>query len=201
MSAPRKRNFAASSTGNLLHDDSSASATNSESLQLYGLTHRFWLGVIVMCTSLFILVDINYHTFPSAANSVESVGQSLHGIETQTEGRFLEGNARKFTEDVCKFGTRHLGSHANEVLAKDAIVAEVKAIQNTVSATAARSIHKVELDVQSVSGCFDLDFIGNFTSCYSSVKNILVRLSPVADPSTSGLLVNCHYDTAVSSPG
>ena len=50
-------------------------------------------------------------------------------------------------------------------------------------------------------GSFAIDFLGGFASHYSNVTNTIVKISPVAGRSKHGLLLNCHTDTAIGSPG
>lgn len=203
MSAPRKR-FQGSKKDRAKSAFDSTSEV-SKTLNDAGLTEKFWLAVISSCILLFVIVDVNYHTFPqpnlpAATTTTTAAGQSPTftklGEQGIDGGNFSELNARDFLEVVCKLGTRHLGSHANEVLAVDAIVERVEAIQKL-----ANPVHLIEMDIQIPSGCFDLHFVGGFTSCYTNVKNVLVQISPATRTVDAALLVNCHYDTAISSPG
>lgn len=196
MSAPRNR--FPDSAANRKTSDSSNGATSGtpKSLHSSGLSEKFWLAVIAFCILLFVVVDKNFHAFPLPLKNVKSTNQSISASGHVTPSSFVEENAREFLEFLCEFGTRHLGSHANEVISVEVITARIRAIQQT-----SKSLHKVEMDVQTPTGCFDLDFIGQFTSCYTNIKNILVRLSPATADSASSLLVNCHYDSAISSPG
>ena len=53
---------------------------------------------------------------------------------------------------------------------------------------------------QVVSGSFKMQSLDGVTSEYANVQNIVARLGP-AEPSNHSVLVNCHYDTAIGSPG
>lgn len=205
MSAPRKR-FPDSTQGAKKQQQSSSDAAYRV-VGNGGLSDRFWLAVISACVLLFVAVDINYHTFPVPARGADSSSPSLAAGQKSSDGSlrqnygenavgFVEQNAREFLDIVCQFGTRHLGSHANEVLTVEAFEKQINLIQK-----AANPVHKIEVDMQMPTGCFNLAFIGNFTTCYANVRNILVRLSPSSTSTKAALLVNCHYDTAVSSPG
>ena len=170
--------------------NSSASAylDSEKSTTVVNLSELFWIVLIAANVLLFIAVDLNYHSFP----------KPIHGKDVpaaQQSSTFIESNARQFMDDLCKHGTRHMGSHANEVVAVKAITDEVNKIKSE-----ATGVHKIEMDIQQPKGCFNLNFIGNFTSCYVNVKNLLVRISPTSG-FNSALLVNCHYDSAISSPG
>lgn len=154
------------------------------------LTDKFWILMIISCAGLFAVVDYQYHDFPTPTNY-----SSSSWTDKEKSKVFVEDNARRFMEDLCQHGTRHTGSYTNEVLAMEAITSQIKNVQRQAS-----NANSVEMDIQSPKGCFDLSFIGNFTTCYENVKNILVKLSP-SKGSSASLLVNCHYDTAISSPG
>ncbi|XP_067931530.1 endoplasmic reticulum metallopeptidase 1-like [Watersipora subatra] len=140
---------------------------------------RFWLVVIISCTFLYAAYNAHYHTFPSPSN---------------TDSPFLEVNARQFVEKVCKNGTRNVGSHANEVHVVGAIVDRIREISEL-----AKPIHRIETDIQQPTGCYTCGVVGTY--CYTNVKNILVKLSPATKESSATILVNCHQDTAISSPG
>ena len=53
---------------------------------------------------------------------------------------------------------------------------------------------------QVVSGSFKMQSLDGVTSEYANVQNIVARLGP-AEPSEHSVLVNCHFDTAIGSPG
>jgi len=60
--------------------------------------------------------------------------------------------------------------------------------------------HSLDIDVQRVSGTFAIDFLGQFTSCYDNVNNVIVKLCP-KHGSNDSLLVNCHYDSFINATG
>lgn len=193
MAASRKRVGVTPGSGYSSRNESRATfsdaGSESKSAQNAGLSEIFWLGLISVNILLFVAVDLNYHSFPKPVNSSQPSA-------SQNPSNFYESNARTFMEDLCKHGTRHMGSHANEFLAVEAIKKEVEIIQR-----GANKVHSIELDIQQPKGCFNLDFIGHFTTCYENIKNMLVRIKPSSGTFNSALLVNCHYDTAISSPG
>lgn len=161
------------------------------------LTEKFWLAAIFTCILVWVIVDVNYHSVPTHSLSEPHDAQTSDGKYLDTSPNFVEKNARDFLEHMCQLGVRLVGSPANEVLAKDLVIKKVEDIRSR-----ANSVHKIELDIQSPSGCFDIDFLGNFTTCYADVNNILVRISsPTRTEDSSALLINCHYDTAISTPG
>ncbi|KAF6035759.1 hypothetical protein EB796_005923 [Bugula neritina] len=198
MAAPRQRLIDPATPTSNFYSNPQLPRIDSKSSGLLALTEKFWLIAIASCLALFVVVDINYHSFPQAQQpKVTLTVSERKSFEWEFKANtFLESNARVFLEKLCSFGTRHLGSKANEESAVTYITDVVKEIK-----THANPLHEIELDIQAPSSCFDINFIGNFTTCYMNIKNILVRLSPVNQKSSSALLVNCHYDTAISSPG
>lgn len=111
---------------------------------------------------------------------------------------FLEENARAHLELITGLGPRVAGSEAN-IEAEHYIVHTINRIKKE-----AVPHHKIDLDVQRVSSGFTLDFInvgiGEFTSVYQNLSNIIVKLSPFQDAQDS-VMVNCHYDSVIDSPG
>lgn len=182
----RKRPFGDIGTtinGNvMLLSDSETKLTDT-----FYLSHKFWVALVSTFVCLFAIVDLNYHTFPDPAKNIDSIQRQ----------DFIEQNARDFLDHVCGFGPRHVGSAANEVLVKEDLLRRIQRIKDQ-----SKAAHRIEYQIQTPSGCFDLDFIGHFTNCYDKVDNVLVKIAPSTDlGNTSALLVNCHYDTAISSPG
>ncbi|GFR83101.1 endoplasmic reticulum metallopeptidase 1-like [Elysia marginata] len=110
---------------------------------------------------------------------------------------FLEENARAHLELITGVGPRVAGSDAN--------IESERYIIHTINRIRKEALlpHKIDLDIQRVSGSFTLDFInvgiGEFTSVYQNLTNIVVKLSPSQDAKDS-VMVNCHYDTVIDSP-
>lgn len=136
---------------------------------------------------LFILffVHLRYKRFPYPKMK-----------ETCPRTDFLEQNARSHLNYIAGLGPRVAGSPENDA-AKDYILDEITKIQR-----GRRPHHELEVDVQTVSGTFVLDVaaVGEFTSVYRDVKNVVVKMSPSGGTNNS-VLVNCHYDSVVGSPG
>ena len=110
---------------------------------------------------------------------------------------FAEEHARRHLHYLTSLGHRPTGSEANEIHAVRYIVDEIEKIRD-----ATKPSHSVSIDVQEVSGTFDLGFLNHFTQYYENVKNILVRFEPArASADTKYILVNCHFDTVCQSPG
>ena len=111
-------------------------------------------------------------------------------------GQFVEELARQHLDDLAKLGSRSVGSVANEVEAVRYLMGELEKIRVEMDP----AVHSLEVDVQTVSGTFSLDFLGQFTSCYENVNNVIAKLSPKTG-SNNSLLVNCHYDTSINTTG
>ncbi|XP_039275977.1 endoplasmic reticulum metallopeptidase 1 [Nilaparvata lugens] len=112
-------------------------------------------------------------------------------------GRFVGERAKTFLAKLSGVGVKVTGSHANEVLAVRLIEAEIAAIMAE-AATDAR--HAIATDRQTPSGSFYLAFSVGFLSHYSRVQNVVVKIGPRREVNAS-LLVNCHFDSAPTSPG
>ncbi|XP_025109431.1 endoplasmic reticulum metallopeptidase 1-like [Pomacea canaliculata] len=149
------------------------------------------LGVFLMAAafymSIWLLVYCRRRTFPEPLDE-------FHAKSTD----FMEVRARAHLEKLADLGPKVAGSASN-FAAENYILNEVKKIRS-----AAHHAHEVDIDVQTVSGSFVLDFdsigLGHYTSVYENQHNIVVRLRPRIS-SNHSLLVNCHYDTVIDSPG
>ena len=136
---------------------------------------------------IFLFVHSRLNSYPEAK------------LKTSSEDfEFLEENARAHLELITGLGPRVSGSEANNE-AEHYILHTIKRIR-------AESLtnHKIDVDVQKASGGFTLDFvnvgIGEFTSVYQNLTNIVVKLSPPSGAKDS-VMINCHYDTVIDSPG
>lgn len=109
--------------------------------------------------------------------------------------RFVAERARNHLVKLTSMGSRTVGSKENEILAVQLIIDEIKTIIKQ-----ADSSHKVEWDLQRVSGSFSLQFLDGMTNVYRNVQNIVVKIGPI-QTSRHSLLINCHFDTVMDSPG
>jgi len=109
--------------------------------------------------------------------------------------RFVAERARNNLVNLTSMGPRHVGSKENEIVAVQFLLGEIKTIISQ-----AHSSHKVEWDLQRVSGSFSLQFLDGMTNVYRNVQNIVVKIGPVQTAYHS-LLINCHFDTVMDSPG
>eukprot|EP00939_MAST-03C_sp_MAST-3C-sp1_P004220 g4220.t1 len=121
---------------------------------------------------------------------------------------FSEERAWVHIDAITSFGTsRTVGSRENEELTP-------KYIKEAIHAAAAESggkhydemieKRKFDVDVQSVSGSFFLDFLGGFANAYQEITNVVVRLRAVdADENDvdhlPSVLINAHFDSALGT--
>eukprot|EP00927_Polykrikos_kofoidii_P029739 TRINITY_DN25662_c0_g1_i1.p1 TRINITY_DN25662_c0_g1~~TRINITY_DN25662_c0_g1_i1.p1 ORF type:complete len:902 (+),score=87.36 TRINITY_DN25662_c0_g1_i1:276-2708(+) len=111
---------------------------------------------------------------------------------------FSAERAREVVVDLSACGLKYIGSHANEVCAVDAVLKHVRG--------AVSDAGQIEIDVQSASGHFFIDFLGGVTNVYRNLTNIVVRLRgrPNGESGQSkekcALLVSSHFDSAIGSP-
>lgn len=121
------------------------------------------------------------------------------GLKIQEEykypNRFIAERAYNHLKDLTALGPRIAGSHENNVLAVNLLTSEIKKIINN-----AKKNNIIELDVQTVSGDFALTFLDGMTNVYRNLQNIVVKVGSNINSSHS-LLINCHYDSVVDSPG
>jgi len=115
--------------------------------------------------------------------------------ESNYPNTFIAERAHNFLVGLTSIGPRVTGSYENEVLAVDYIKKEVGKVMK-----AAKPAHKIELDVQKISGSFPLTFLDGMTQVYENVQNVVVRVGPQSG-SNHSVLMNCHFDTVHDSPG
>jgi len=144
-----------------------------------------WLLIFSLFAVILLYVHVAFNTLPSAVS-----------VDNATFGQFVEERARQTLNDLTAFGARPVGSKANEKLTVDYMRNEIIKIRSQMNADQ----HSLDVDVQRVSGTFALDFLGEFTSCYENVNNVIVKLCP-KHGSNDSLLVNCHYDSVINSTG
>ncbi|XP_073981350.1 endoplasmic reticulum metallopeptidase 1-like isoform X2 [Rhodnius prolixus] len=101
---------------------------------------------------------------------------------------FVAERAIRDLEGLVNIGPKVTGSDENEVLAIEYIMKIVSNIKET-------AFHKLDVDLQLVSGSFSIGAIGLH---YNNLQNIIVRLGPA---NKTSLLINCHFDTVPTSPG
>lgn len=145
-----------------------------------------FVSLAAVYLGVWIFVHIRVSQFPQPADPLSAKLSD-----------FVEKRARKHLDEITHLGPRVAGSDNSEAAA-DYILGEIAKIKSV-----ANKVHKLEVDVQMVSGTFIMDFqsigIGKYPSVYENQKNVVVRIGP--EELTHSLLVNCHFDTVVDSPG
>ncbi|XP_068521941.1 endoplasmic reticulum metallopeptidase 1 [Anas acuta] len=108
---------------------------------------------------------------------------------------FSAHRARGYLDNLTAIGPRTVGSPANEVLAVNYLLEQIRAIE-----TESTDAHKISVDVQRPTGSFSIDFLGGFTSYYANITNVVVKLEP-RNGAEHAVLSNCHFDSVPNTPG
>lgn len=109
--------------------------------------------------------------------------------------RFISEHAMIALKNLTQIGPRVAGSYENEILAVDFLKRQINSIK-----AASSYVHEMEIDFQKSSGAFRLEFLDGMTNVYNDVQNVIVKLGSKIK-SKHSLLLNCHYDTVIDSPG
>ncbi|KAL1493675.1 hypothetical protein ABEB36_009373 [Hypothenemus hampei] len=141
------------------------------------------LGLILLTFSLVIIIE---KQLPKGLIIAE---------EDQYPNRFIAERAYSILENLTRIGPRTAGSYENEVLAVKLITLEIDEIIKK-----SHPNHVVEVDIQRASGAFNLAFLDGMTNVYQNVQNIVVKVGSKID-SPHSLLINCHFDSVLDSPG
>ena len=150
-----------------------------------------WSIVFSLYTVTFVFLHkVKYDKYPEPKYS----NGHLH---TDT---FFENEARKHLLKLCSFGPKPAGSFANEIEAVQYITDQINAVKQ--SNINPKPINTLTVDVQNVSGAFLLEgFVRtSYYSVYENMQNV-VALLETPHNSKSSLLINCHFDSVVDSPG
>lgn len=113
--------------------------------------------------------------------------------------RFKGERAKEFLIKFSKIGIKVPGSYELELQAVDLFDNEIQSIIKN-----ANNFNKIAYDKQNSSGSYYLAQSIGYISSYNNVHNLIVKIGPHNADSlndTAGLLINCHYDSAPSSPG
>ncbi|KMQ89025.1 endoplasmic reticulum metallopeptidase 1-like protein, partial [Lasius niger] len=110
-------------------------------------------------------------------------------------GRFVAERARNHIVNLTSIGPRIAGSYENEVLAVKFLTTTISNVIKT-----AHENHRIVLNITKHSGAFPLKFLDGMTNVYRNVQNVIVKVGPHR-PTMYSLLLNCHFDTFVESPG
>lgn len=120
---------------------------------------------------------------------------SLKDIESHPE-RFIAERALNHLRQLASYGSKPVGSYENEVLAVEFLTREISFIMQQ-----ANPEQKISFDIQKCAGSYFLAYKPySCTNYYSQVQNLVVKLSSGTN-SSSSLLINCHFDSAPTSPG
>ena len=153
--------------------------SNIGSFQVFAVVFLFY-GV------MFFFISYRSYSFPEPKFYTE-------GMPNDT---FYESKARVHLRELTANGPRVVGSPANEEQAYGYILEEVNKLRNNVALP-----KEMEIDEQLTSGSFDIAFLSDFVSIYKNIKNIVVKLKGSKKGSRHSVLLSCHFDSAVSSPG
>ncbi|XP_043284842.1 endoplasmic reticulum metallopeptidase 1-like [Venturia canescens] len=158
------------------------------SKQKYGLSNgtQHLLFVLTFFLSVSLIVIVLEKNLPEG-KTIENEGIY--------PGSFIAERARNHVINLTSIGPRITGSYENEVLAVKFLVKVIDQIVEEASQN-----HKIQVDVTKHSGAFPLTFLDGMTNVYRNVQNVIVKLGPHHN-SKNSLLLNCHFDTFVESPG
>lgn len=159
---------------------------SSKKLQLSSVGSHHLLLCIAVSVIFYAVLDVIEKKLP------EPITISNEHIYPN---RFVAERARNNLVNLTSMGPRHVGSKENEIMAIKLLTDEVKTIVSQ-----AHSSHNIEWDLQRVSGAFTLQFLDGMTNVYRNVQNVVVKIGPIKT-SHHSLLINCHYDSVMDSPG
>jgi acetylornithine deacetylase/succinyl-diaminopimelate desuccinylase-like protein len=90
-------------------------------------------------------------------------------------------------------GPKVSGTVENEIRATNYIKSRIEQIVSR-----AHEVQHVQFDHQIVTGSYFLDFAPGMVAAYRGVQNLVARIE---GESPNALLLNCHYDSVIGSPG
>lgn len=143
--------------------------------------------VYLLSTAFLYLIIVTWEKqLPTALRTID---------ESSHKDRFIAERAMNHLKNLTALGPRPTGSFENEVLAVKFFTREINHIMSKANKT-----HRILTDFQKVSGAFTLTFLDGMTNVYKNVQNIIVKIGPPVE-SQHSLLINCHFDTVMDSPG
>lgn len=162
-------------------------SNNSEKLKInLPITTSHFLGLLVLILAVCTLVIIIEKQLPPGLKIADA---------NKYPDKFIAERAYNHLKNLTKIGSRIVGSVENEILAVELLKREIGDIIKN-----AKEHNIIELDVQKVSGSFALTFLDGMTNVYEDLQNVVVKVgSKIKSPHS--LLINCHFDTVVDSPG
>lgn len=145
-------------------------------------------AVIALMFTVFIAVIVLEKKLPA--------GLKVANINApENKDRFISERAFNALKNLTSIGPRVAGSFENEILAVNFLKGELEKIKSDAS-----YFHDMEIDYQKSSGAFKLTFLDGMTNVYNDVQNVVVKINSKLK-SNHSLLLNCHYDTVMDSPG
>lgn len=150
------------------------------------MPYVYFLGILGLMLVVFSLVIIIEKQLPT--------GYKLQD-EAKYPDSFIAERAYNILKNLTEIGPRIAGSYENEVLAINVLKQEIDAIIKE-----AHETHIIEVDIQKASGAFNLEFLDGMTNVYQDVQNVVVKVGSRIN-SPHSLLINCHFDSVVDSPG
>ncbi|XP_058462014.1 endoplasmic reticulum metallopeptidase 1-like [Malaya genurostris] len=119
--------------------------------------------------------------------------------EIRSEPVFVAERAQRHLRVLTSQGPRIVGSSANEVFAVNFLVTTISEIISEADPS-----YILSVDVQEATGSYFLDYADYpITSYYRGVQNVIATIRKRNPDQFSGqyLLINAHFDSAVTSPG
>ncbi|KAI4469139.1 metallopeptidase m28 family member [Holotrichia oblita] len=153
---------------------------------LLPLPSNYLLAVLGLILLVFTAVIVIEKQLPPGLKVID---------EHKHPDRFIAERAYDHLRNLTSLGPRVAGSYINEVLTVNLLRKEIETIIKN-----AKKKHVIELDIQKVSGSFALEFLDGMTNVYNGLQNVVVRVGSHIN-SPHSLLINCHFDTVVDSPG
>lgn len=150
------------------------------------MPHVHFLGLLCLILIVFSLVIFIEKQLPVALKIED---------ENKYPDTFIAERAYNVLKNLTKIGPRIAGSYENEIFAVQVLKSEIDNIMKD-----ANENHVIELDIQKASGAFNLEFLDGMTNVYQDVQNVIVKIGSRIN-SPHSLLINCHFDSVVDSPG
>lgn len=145
---------------------------------------------------LFIFISLFYFAiFVFVRYRINSFPEPRTQLPGSPKDAFYETNAWVHLKRFALYGPRVVGSKANEIHAYNYINQELKKIKQS-----SLPSKEILIDEQNVTGTFDIAFLSDFVSVYRNIKNIAVKITSETG-SEQSLLMSCHFDSSVDSPG
>ncbi|OQS06301.1 endoplasmic reticulum metallopeptidase [Thraustotheca clavata] len=171
----QRKNYAAASAPIPLHDDKKEKKRKIQYVNVWGVL--LWLVLV------YGFIGYRHVWLPEP----KEASIPLH--------EFSEMRTRMLLEELQAIpGIRTLGSYANEHATPKWLMDHLKRLK-----TQCIKPCVMDIEVQTPSGAFGLNFLAQFQNVYANVSNILVRLHASSDLMPPALLLSSHYDAAIGA--